>query len=549
MSNFATPTVTHEPDTEDDTRVIEVVGDYQTIEKEFFEDLKNGAYDKFANKADELRLYKGLSDAAKQRARRKIQKSSAIENPAEGHDGAKSKAKVDKYVTGYEIFDVVRTPYNMEYLAKLYDVSAAHRSAIDAKVTNIVGLGYEWKNSPELEEKLQKAESGDINLDNLRRRIERARREMEDWVEDANNEDVFIETLRKVMTDVETTGNGYLEIGRNPFGRISFLGHVHSTTVRRRAKKDGYVQIVGKEITYFRNYGATNPNPISEDEEPNEILHIYKYSPSSSYYGVPEILAAKNAIAGDEFAARFNLDYFEHKAVPRYIVTLKGAKLSRDSERKIVNFLSSNLKGNHHRTLYVPLPEDQGNNKVEFEMKPVEVSIQESSFKNYHKQNRDDIFMAHRVPSSQVGLTEGVSLGAAKESARQFKEQVCRPWQDILERKMRKLFREVTDSFELHLTELALTDEETASRIHERYLRWEVFTPNEIRDWLGKKGYKGGDKTVGVLAQAKARSTQAREGAAQANQSRSRDAERSGGPDGNTSDRGRNAQGEGRQTG
>lgn len=536
------PTVTHEPDTEDDTRIIEIVGDSNSVEKEFFEDLKSGAMDKFSKSADELRLYKGLSEASKRRVYRKFKKF------AEGHDDVGTKSKVDKQITGYGVFDVVQPPYNLDYLAKLYDISSAHRAAVDAKVTNIVGLGYEFNNSPRTEEHLQDAAEGKLDLNNLRRRIERARRTMEDWTEDANDEDSFIETMRKIMTDVETMGNGYMEVGRNEAGRISYIGHIHATTMRRRIKKDGYVQIVGREVTFFRNFGGDAPNPLGDDNNPNEIIHFSKYTPISSYYGTPEVLSARNAIAGDEFAARFNLDYFEHKAVPRYIVTLKGAKLSRDSERKIVNFLSSNLKGQHHRTLYIPLPEDQGNNKVEFEMQPVEVKVQESSFTKYHEQNREDVFMAHRVPPSQVGLMSGASMGAVKESARQFKEQVCRPWQDIIEKKLRRLFKEITDAFEIHFVELSLTDEETASRIHERYLRWEVYTPNEVRDWLGEKGLPGGDKTVGVLAQAKERSSASREQSAQANQSRQRDAERSGGPDGATSDRTRGPKGDGRQT-
>lgn len=125
-----------------------------------------------------------------------------------------------------------------------------------------------------------------------------------------------------------------------------------------------------------------------------------------------------------------------------------------------------------------------------------------------------------------------------------FKEQVCRPWQDIIEKRLQPIFRSVTNAFDLHLVELTLTDEETASRVHERYLRWEVLDPNEIREWLGKKGREDGDKTVGVLSQAQLRvdNQQAR----QANQSRTRDAERSGGPDAPQSDRSRNSAGEGR---
>jgi capsid portal protein len=46
------------------------------------------------------------------------------------------------------------------------------------------------------------------------------RQDLHDWLEDCNEEETFKETLIKVYTDVEATGNGYLEIGRTSAGKI-----------------------------------------------------------------------------------------------------------------------------------------------------------------------------------------------------------------------------------------------------------------------------------------------------------------------------------------
>lgn len=503
--------------------------------------------DPFTRPLEKVKTLKGLSPTTKRRITRHIKKFADNNQPkAEGKGGAKSKAKTDKFATGYGAFDVVEPPYNLEYLAKLYEISPAHMAAVDAKVTNTVGLGYSFVESRKTEQKVSRVVD-EARLERIRVRIDNARRYLDEWLDDLNNQETFIEVLRKVMTDLETTGNGYFEIGRTTQGAIGYIGHIHSTTIRRRVLKDGYVQIVAGRATFFRNYGDDETtDPIGEDSRPNEIIHLSKYTPSNSYYGVPDILSARNAVAGEEFASRFNLDYFEHKAVPRYIVVLKNAKLSRTAEQNLVNFLQSGLKGQHHRTMYVPLPADNEEKKVEFKLEPVEANITDASFTKYKTMNRDEILMSHRVPLPQVGYTSNISLGASKDSARMFKEQVCRPWQDIFEKRLKPLFRERTDAFDFHLTELTLTDEETASRVHERYLRWEVVTPNEIREWLGKKGRAGGDSTVGVLAQAEARKDNGEK--QQANQSRRRDSDRSGGPDADQSDRSRNPKGEGRST-
>lgn len=503
--------------------------------------------DPFAKKLEKVRQLDGLGPSTKRRMTREIKKYKDTQEPlAEGRNGAKSKARTDKYATGYGAFDVVEPPYNLEYLAKLYEISPAHMAAVDAKVTNTVGLGFNFVESNKTEERLASINNEDT-LKRVRTRVDNAKYYLMDWMDTLNNEETFLETLRKVMTDLETTGNGYFEIGRTTSGKIGYIGHLHSPTIRRRVQKDGYVQVVAGRATFFRNYGdEKTADPIGTDRRPNEVIHLSKYTPSNSYYGVPDVLSARNAIAGEEFASRFNLDYFEHKAVPRYIVVLKNAKLSQTAENRLVNFLQSGLKGKHHRTLYVPLPADSENQKVEFKLEPVEAKITDASFTKYKEMNRDEVLMAHRVPLTQIGFTANVSLGASKDSARMFKEQVCRPWQDIFEQRLKPVFRERTDAFNFHLTELTLTDEETASRVNERLLRWDVVTPNEIREWLGKKGREGGDETVGVMSQARLKVDNDQQ--QQANQTRERDAERSGGPDADQSDRSRNPQGEGRQT-
>jgi capsid portal protein len=225
-------------------------------------------------------------------------------------------------------------------------------------------------------------------------------------------------------------------------------------------------------------------------------------------------------MAGNEFASRFNLEYFENKAVPRYIFWLKGAKMSRNAEERLFEFFQGNLRGQSHRTVVIPLPADTPDRKVEMKMEPIETSIQDSSFNNYKKMNKDEILMAHRVPASKVGAAEGVGLAAAREADRTFKEQVCRPAQDSLEKKINKIIQEKTDAFKFEFNELTLTDEETRSKIDERYLRMQVIVPNEVRERLGMSTLPDGDTPVVLNAQARAEQT------AQTTRNRVRDQDR-----------------------
>lgn len=490
--------------------------------------------DPFAQTWGEIKKSEGLNANFRRHASR-------LEKSFTGLDDAKSKKLDPLDLTGYSLFQIVQPPYNMLYLSQLYDVSPYHHSAVNAKVANVIGLGYKFEETYKITQKVQDVIDDPKKLDKLRSKIEAAKVELREYLESMNSDDSFSETMKKVYTDLESTGNAYLEVGRTATGKIGFIGHIPTTTMRIRRHRDGFVQVVYNRYTFFRNFGDTEtPDQIGTDPQPNEVMHFKKFTPSNTYYGIPDILSAKNAVAGDEFAQRFNLDYFENKAVPRYIITVKGAKLTADSERKLLEFFQTGLKGRNHRTLYIPLPSDGENGRVEFNMDPVEAGVQDSSFNNYAIENRDRILIAHRVPVSKIGMPQGVSLANAKDADKTFKEQVCRPMQEELEYKLNKIVAEFTDAFTLRFEELALTDEETQSRIDASYLVNKVILPNEVRSRLGRAAISGGDVPLDLNAQDTA------EIKTDAKGTRARDKDRNL----NASDKmgsGRNPQGEGRK--
>lgn len=502
--------------------------------------------DDFKQDAEIVLQLNGLSQNFKRSARRKLNKAlitasgeivQADDNVYAGDDATSKQIIPDKY--GYGVFDVVEPLYNLYSLAKIYELSAANYSAINAKVANIVGLGYDLVPTLDIIQRLEEINDSE-QLARARRKIARQKQTAIDWLESRNDDDTLTMTLIKAYIDAESTGNGYIEIGRKVNGEIGYIGHIPAPTMRVRRLRDGFVQIVNGKAVFFRNFEGKDKNPITTDPRPNEIIHIKNYTPTNTYYGLPAIVAAKNAMAGNEFASRFNLEYFENKAVPRYIFWLKGAKMSRQAEERLFEFFQSGLRGQSHRTAIIPIPGDTPDNKVEMKMEPIETTIQDSSFNNYRKMNKEEILMAHRVPASKVGSTEGIGLAAARESDRTFKEQVCRPAQDSLEKKINKILAEKTDIFRFEFNELTLTDEETQSKINERYLRMQVLVPNEVREELGLSSLPDGDSPVVLNARAAAEQT------AQGTGNRTRDQERSA----NESDGGelpRATQGDGRQ--
>lgn len=500
--------------------------------------------DPFNKNWDELKNFSGLDNNFKRRATR-LSKTEVTQGyidsaraVSSGINGAQSKEinPGTVYRNGYGLFDVITPPWNVYELANYYDTSFANHSAINAKVENIVGLGYDFEVSPRTMMKLESSQDS-AAVGRARNRIERAKIELRDWLESLNDEDSFTTTMAKVYTDLQSIGNGYLEIGRTVKGEIGYIGHIPATTMRVRRLRDGFVQVIGNKVVYFRNFGAKNPNPVTSDPRPNEIIHFKSYSPLNTFYGVPDIISAINSLYGDQLASQYNIDYFANKATPRYVVTLKGAKLSPDAEDKMFRFLQTGLKGQNHRTLYIPLPGDSDTNKVEFKMDPIENGVQEASFEKYRKQNRDDVLIAHQVPLSKLGGSDSAAIAAALAQDRTFKEQVARPEQEFLAKPINRIIREKTDILQFKFNELTLTDEIAQSQILERYVKNQIMLPNEARVILGMPQREGGDEPLQMKPQDAANQTadRARDGERLNNQS-----------DGAATVSGRNPKGEGR---
>ena len=57
--------------------------------------------------------------------------------------GSESKQVELETMSGYDVFQVASPGYNLSYLSKLYELSSFHHAAVDAKVSNTVGLGYD----------------------------------------------------------------------------------------------------------------------------------------------------------------------------------------------------------------------------------------------------------------------------------------------------------------------------------------------------------------------------------------------------------------------
>lgn len=470
----------------------------ELVEDTFVQDeIDDISYTGYVTKAEESDPFAFVKiDTLSPKMKRKAMR---LQKKHEGADGTQSKYIDPERVSGYSLYDIVNPPYDLDTLAGLYDQSAIHYASINARVMNTVGLGYTFVETLKSKRKIERAQGDEAKLQRIRDSLQDLKENIEQTFENLNVEETVLETMVRVWQDVLTVGNGYLEVGRNNSGQIGYIGHVPATLVRVRRKRDGYVQIAKSnkiQAVFFRQFqDKETPDPINNDPKPNELIHFKIYSPNNAYYGVPAAVSAAAAIIGDKFAKEYNIDYFENKAIPRYAIILKGAKLSNKSKQELINYFRSEVKGRNHGTLIIPVPSSIGSD-ADIKFEKLEAGVQDASFDKYRKSNRDEILVANRVPAPKVGVYDNANLAVSRDADKSFKMQVIGPDQAVIEKKLNRLMAEFTDMLQIKLNKIDLIDEDIQSRINDRYLRTEVITPNEVRSQIGLPERYDGDEVL-----------------------------------------------------
>lgn len=424
---------------------------------------------------------------------------------------AESKQIVDiNSATFYDALSVAEPTYNIANLNKLYDEDPFHASACDAKLDSVVGLGYKLEYSSLIKKKLEKIEKKADGAEKKRQmelKLDDLRDAFLDRIENMNSQMELSEVIFNIYLNKLTCGNAYIEVGRTKeTGEPRYLGFIPPENIRVRKQRDGFVQVEKGQVVFFRNFGdRETQDPFGKDKNPNEIIHIKQHSTVDHYYGVPQITSAIQAMAVLKFAMQYNVDYFENKAVPRYIIKTRNISLDGPTQAKLLNFFETNVKGTSHRTVLIPIMGSSQDRDIVFE--PVETDRQEGHFIEMIKEMQQFIMSRHRVPQARIGLSSAATSQAeSREAEKTFKETVCQPEQRFLERKLNRIFSELTDMFVFKFEEYSLTDEDMDSQIFERYARWGVTVPDEKRQQLGwgpRRDGKGSE-ALDMLSLAKA---------------------------------------------
>lgn len=384
----------------------------------------------------------------------------------------------------------VAPPYDFRELRRFYAENSWNKASVDAIVDCVVGYEVKLRVAKIVEEAAEEDErTGDPAQKELATHFFRT----------CGDRHPFENVLKEVQRDFENTGNGYLEVAREN-GVPKYLYYLPADTVRISFDRTKYEQIRGGKRAFFFPFSKEN-----KDFGLNEVIHFYRPTAESYYYGVPEHLAALGAILGDMKARDYNLDKFESQMLASWALVFGGA-VSAKTRAEVEDFFAAKLKkGDWQKPLIFGM--DGTNLRVDEAIKFQRLSedIKDMAFTMFRKMNRDEILAVRRVPPSRIAFFDNPRYQTSPEQSEQFRDEVVIPRQRLLEFQMNRVLQAlgITD-WEVDLPIMDLTEEAASAGVASAMVGSQSCKRNEIRKRFGLDpltAEEGGEEIVKPQAQ------------------------------------------------
>ncbi len=371
--------------------------------------------------------------------------------------------------------DEIPRPYSTErgdlidYYASLMDVNSYHARCLTVKVDCTVGLG------------MSLVEASDTGFDQA---------------VDVVNEDgqSLTEVLERVALDLESTGNGHLEIVRGAGGAVVELYHMPAILTYRRHRSY-------PDRVLYRGTGGNVYYPMyrpGETQNTHSVLSFAAYTNVDRHYGLPHWRGCVPDIELDHYAVLYNQRFFINSGIPDLAIVVEGGEFDAETEKQVMEFLQGNFKGvlNAHRTLYLPV--NSPDVKVRFEKLAVDQKNVDMSFDNLRARCRDNIIAAHGVPPRLVGVVSAGQLGGGGEVQGQlktFQEITIWPKQNWLATKLTPVIQEMGfKNATLRFESMDTSIQESNSEYYPKMVTAGILGVNEAREDIGLSPKKEEEK-------------------------------------------------------
>lgn len=454
------------------------------------------------------------------------QKSSDLHPIIKSQNDEVSAANVKKSMNGESkaisevvVTDVLDPPFNLSMLQLLSEQSSILQQCIDAYKVNIAGFGLESVSKVDLSQ----------HEEQKKKEIEKERSKLGDYLNYINLETPIEEVLELVIDDLEKTGNAYIEILRSDDGELSTFEHLSAEHIRlckkdkvavevsREVEIDGkikkkttkrkfrrFVQIVGTEKVYFKEYGHPEDldyktgeygTDIDHDKKASEIMH---FKIGNGTYGKPRWIGNAISVVGARKAEELNYLYFKNGRHLPAAITVSNGMLDEESRAALETYMND-AQGveNAHKFLLLEAMGDSSENihgeeektNAKIDIKDLAQIIQQDAlFMDYDEDTRKKIRSSFRLPPLYTGESQEYNRSTSDTARQITEEQVFQPERIKIARRLNAV---LLPEFDIKNAKIAFKDANfrepmEIAKVIQPFIQAGAVGPNDLRGLLGE---------------------------------------------------------------
>src|SRR3990167_1469605 len=239
------------------------------------------------------------------------------------------------------------------------------------------------------------------------------------------------------------------------------------------------------EFIEYYEYTVPNSDNRKIRFAPHEILFFKNTDPSNPYRGLSLIQAAATTIDTEEFASKWNRNFFWNSARPDAILTTEQ-RLTDDTKKRIKDMWNQGFGGVDHAHKLAVL--EQG-----LQYMNIQTSAKDMDFLNQQQWNRDKIMALFKNTKMALGIVEDVNRANAETSEYVHAKNTIKPMMQRLVDTLNEFLVPIF-SPDLFLDFVDPVPRDIATELNEFSTGWNKWlTTNEIREQKGLDPVEGGD--------------------------------------------------------
>jgi len=215
--------------------------------------------------------------------------------------------------------------------------------------------------------------------------------------------------FERFAMDFLQMGNGYLEWVPNMAGRLAGAKVALARHVRRGTKPGQYWFVTGPMGSLDHEFAR------------DTVYHLQQPDVAQEIYGLPEWLSALQSGLLNENATLFRRRYYLNGAHTGFILYVSEPLIDTETAKAIEEKIKSAKGVGNFKNLFVNVP---GGKKDGIQLMNVGEAAAKDEFTNVKSISRDDLLAAHRVPPQLIGIipTNNGGFGKVGEALDTFVE-------------------------------------------------------------------------------------------------------------------------------